>query len=104
MLSNWKNTFVRLDSNWRDMLSARQLTDEVTYRIQKLIVRLDAIGDKIFVSTLKGHEILIECLKITERFKSEQNKPDSALRLLTRLENHMDDLVKKTHDFRIKAG
>ena len=104
MLSNGKGIVTQLDSSWRNILSASELTGEVTYRIQKLIVRLDAIGDKIFVSTLKGHEILIECLKITERFKSEQNKPDSALRLLTRLENHMDDLVKKTHDFRIKAG
>ncbi len=105
MLSNGKNIIARLDSSWRDILAVNELTCEFIYRIQKLVVRLDAIADKIFITTLKAHEILFECLRVTEQFKSELNKcHDNALLLLTCLESHINDLVKKTHDFRIKAG
>jgi hypothetical protein len=104
-LSNGKNFLVRLDSSWRSIVAANRLTGEFVYRIEKLLLRLDVVADKIFIKTVKAHEILLECVQLTEQFKSELNKRhDSALLLLTRLESCIDDLVKKTHEFRIKAG
>ena len=104
-ISNGKKIIGQLESVWREIITAEGLTRELTYRIEKLAFRLDTIVDKIFVKTVKAHDILCECGKLTEQFKSELNKPQSsALFLLTRLEAHVDDLVKTTHEFRIKAG
>jgi hypothetical protein len=100
-----KNDIERLDSIWRDMIAANGLTRELAYRIEKLILRLDSIVDKIFVKTVKAHDILLECEQMTEQFKLELNKqPDKTLQILTQIEVQVDDLVKKTHAFRIKAG
>jgi hypothetical protein len=104
-ISNGKSIIGQLESVWREMITAKGLTGELAYRIEKLIQRLDVTVDKIFVKTVKARNILIECETLTEQFKSELNKPhDKALLLLTRLEDHIDGLVKETHAFRIKAG
>jgi hypothetical protein len=104
-LSNGKNMIVRLDSKLWDIIAANGLSSEIIYRIQKLMLRLDVIVDKLFIKTVKAQECLLKCLQLTEQLKSEiDNRHDTALLLLTRLESQIDDLVKKTHDFRIKAG
>ena len=104
-ISNSKNIIGRLESIWRQIIAAKELTGELAYRIEKLILRLDVVVDKIFVKTVKAHNILSECERLTEQFKFELTQPhDKALLLLTRLEDHIDGLVKETHAFRIKAG
>ena len=87
------------------MVAANGLTQEFSYRIEKLISRLAVIVDKIFIKTVKAYGILFECLQLTEQLKTElYGHHEHALLLLTRMEDQIDDLVKKTHDFRIKAG
>lgn len=105
LLPNGKKTIIRLNAIWRDIISARGPAREITYRIEKLILRLDAVADKIFIKTVKAHGILLECLQLTDQFQSKLNAhQDAAFFLLTRLEGRVDDLVRKTHEFRIKAG
>ncbi|MFZ1985581.1 MAG: hypothetical protein WAU91_14280 [Desulfatitalea sp.] len=104
-ISKGKITIGQLASVWREIIAAKKLSGEVSYRIEKLILRLDVIVDKIFVKTVKAHNILFECEKLTEQFQSELNRPNNELLLLlTRLEMQIDGLVKETHAFRIKAG
>jgi len=104
-ISNSKNIIGRLELVWRQIIAAKEPTGELAYRIEKLILRLDVIVDKIFIKTVKAHNILFECERLTEQFTSELAQPqDKALLLLTRLEEHIDGLVKETHAFRIKAG
>jgi hypothetical protein len=94
-----------LSSGWRQFIGVKGLTTEYTYRLEKLALKLDSIADKLFLKTVKAHLILNECKQLTKQFKSELLKSNNkALHLLTRLEMHMDDLVKTTHEFRIKAG
>ena len=103
--STGKNDIQRLDSVWRDMIETNGLTEELAYRIEKLILRLNSIVDKMFVKTVKAHNVLSGCEQLTEQFKSELHKQeDKALMTLTRIEIQIDDFVKETHAFRIKAG
>ena len=104
-LSTGKNNIDRLHTVWRNMIAANGLTEELAYRLEKLILRLDSIADKIFIKTVKAQDILFECEQLSEKFKSELNEPQTKpLAVLTRIETQVEDLVKKTHAFRIKAG
>jgi hypothetical protein len=105
LLSNAKGAMTHLNSLWRDIITARVPTREMSYRIKKLTVRLNVVEDKLFVKTVKAHAILSECVQLTEQFRSTVNEnQEAALRVLTRLEDRVDHLVRKTHEFRIKAG
>lgn len=105
LISNAKIVSRELGSIWRQMAATKGLTVELSYRLDKLCQRLDSIADKIFMKTVKAHDILTECAQLTGQFKSELDESrDMALRLLTRIEGLMDRLVKDTHEFRIKAG
>jgi hypothetical protein len=104
-LSTGKKNIERLDAVWRDMIATNRLTGELAYRLEKLILRLDSIADKIFIKTVKAQDILFECEQLSEKFRSELSKShNQTLVLLTHIENQVDDLVNKTHAFRIKAG
>lgn len=100
-----KKIITRLNTVWRESIVAKGLTGELAYRLEKLALRLDTISGKIFMKTIKAQDILCQCEQLTEQFKVELGVSQrTALHLLTRLEAHMDDLVKQTHEFRIKAG
>jgi hypothetical protein len=105
LISNGKIISGKLSSGWRQFAAAKGLTVEFSYRLDKLALRLDSIADKVYLKTVKAHNILSECEQLTAQFKSELNhSPKIALSLLTRLESRMDNLVTNTHEFRIKAG
>jgi hypothetical protein len=104
-LSSGKNAIIHLNSLWREIIATGKPSGEIVYRLEKLILRLDALTDKIFIKTAKAHIILHKCLQLTEQFHSKIDKHhDTAFLLLTHLEGCVDDLVQKTHEFRIKAG
>jgi hypothetical protein len=105
-LSNGKEAIRRLVSLWQAILAESGSTREIGYRIEKLISRLDVVVDKMFTKTVKAHEMLHDCLLLTDRFQAERihSNGTKALVLLTRLESCVDELVKKTHEFRVKAG
>lgn len=96
---------MHLNSVWRGYIAAKALSGELAYRLEKLSMRLDTISGKIFMKTVKAHDILYECEQLTVQLQSELGKSHhKSLRLLTTLEAHMDDLDRQTHEFRIKAG
>jgi hypothetical protein len=104
-LSNGKRVIGRLDTLWREIITGSGATREIDYRMKKLISRLDVVVDKIFIKTVKAHDMLRDCIQLTEQFRAELTKPNNtAFMLLTRLETRIDDLVRKTHEFRVKAG
>lgn len=104
-LSNGKVVIHQLDSIWRDVISAHSPPKEIVYRIEKLVSRLDVVVDKLFIKTVKAHHILLECIHLTEQFRTElSSRQKHVYGLLTRLEFCVDDLVRKTHEFRVKAG
>ncbi len=104
-ISNGKNIIGRLDSIWQEIAAVNGIAREFVYRFEKLSQTLAAIADKLFVKTVKAHQILSECEQLTEQFKSELGKHHHrSLVLLTRLEGLIDGLTKETYEFRIKAG
>jgi hypothetical protein len=104
-LSTGKHNIERLDAAWREMIASDGLTRELAYRLEKLTLRLNSVADKIFIKTVKAQDVLSDCEQLSEKFKSELSKPrNKALELLTRIEFQVEDLVKETHAFRIKAG
>jgi hypothetical protein len=105
-LSNGKDAIRRLVSLWQTIVAQSGSTREIGYRMEKLISRLDVVVDKMFTKTVKAHEMLRDCLTLTEQFQAERihSSGEKALVLLTRLESCVDDLVRKTHEFRVKAG
>ena len=104
-LSTGKHNIERLDAVWQEMIASDGLTNELAYRLEKLTLRLNSVIDKIFIKTVKAQDVLFDCEQLTENFKSELKKPQNkALELLTRIEVQVEDLVKETHAFRIKAG
>lgn len=104
-LSNGKHVIQRLNSIWREIVANREPSREIAYRLEKLRLLLDVVVDKIFIKTVKARDMLMECMQLTERFQAELDRHvGTEFRLLTRLERRMDELVRKTYEFRVKAG
>lgn len=94
-----------LDRLWRDITKTSGIQNEFAYRVNKLVQKLDSVSDKMFVKTVKASEMLSECKDLTQQFKSSMDRrEDRTYILLTRLEHLFNDLVTKTHEFRVKAG
>jgi hypothetical protein len=104
-LPNGKDVIRRLTAIWRDIVARGEASGETGYRMQKLSRRLDAVMEKMFIKTVKARDLLMECLQLTEQVKVELDRHASTdFKLLTRLEHCVDELVRKTYEFRVKAG
>ena len=105
LLSNGKISISQLASIWREIITTGGGTHEIEYRLEKLILRLNVVADKIFIKTVRANDMLLECVQLTEHLQSALKiHGDAAFPVLTRLEGCIDQLVTKTHEFRIKAG
>lgn len=105
LISKRKIVSKALGSDWCQIAATKGLTAEFSYRLDKLSQRLDSIADKIFMKTVKAHDLLTECGQLTGQLKAEMDKShDAALRVLTQIEGIMGRLEKDTHEFRVKAG
>jgi hypothetical protein len=94
-----------LQDVWDSMAKMKALQPEIVYRMEKLIHRMDPLADKIFFKTVKAHEMLADCRKITQSLQKQiESDGDNVFLLLTSLEKTFEDLLKKTYAFRIKAG
>ncbi len=87
------------------LLESAHLPDEAEYRIRKLIDRTSPVAGKMFLKTVKGQELIRECMKMTRAVEEllVSGRPD-LYRGLTRLETSCDELLRKTSEFRVKAG
>ena len=95
----------RLQGIWDAMVKSESLHPEIAYRIEKLILRMEPLADKIFFKTVKAHEMLAECRHKTLALQQQlESDGDKAFLLLTHLEKTFEDLLGKTYAFRIKAG
>lgn len=103
--ANSKEVTGQLYLLWENILQAIELPAEIVYRVDKLTQRLDAISGKMFLKTVKAQQMLSDCVQLTQQLTSCIAPPGSRTYYqLTNLENHFEQLVKKTYAFRIKAG
>jgi hypothetical protein len=100
-----KASAMELCDLWESILEDEGLSAEVRYRIRKLIDRTRPLLDKMFVKTVKGREMILQCSDMTrvihDRLRSRQGNVFS---LMTDLERTYEDFLKKTYEFRVKAG
>ena len=90
---------------WADMLGDAGLHPEIAYRLEKLSQRIAPLVDKAYLKTLKAGETLLECKQKTIGIRRQLEDGDERIyHLLTDLERTFEDLVKRTYEFRIKAG
>jgi hypothetical protein len=95
----------KLRDNWESIVQLKRLHPEIKYRIEKLVHRIAPLSDKMFLKTVKAHQLLVECREKTAALKNQiESDGNNAFYLLTNLEKTFEDLVKKTYEFRIKAG
>jgi hypothetical protein len=100
-----KVSALELCSVWETILKEDGLSTETRYRIRKLIDRTRPLVDKMFVKTLKGREMIVECADITRVIQDHvRSDQDRLYFLLTHLETVYEDFLKKTYEFRVKAG
>ncbi|MDQ7781747.1 MAG: hypothetical protein RDU20_02630 [Desulfomonilaceae bacterium] len=100
-----KVSVLELCSLWESILEEEGLSEEVHYRIRKLIDRTRALTDKMFVKTLKGREMIAECADMSRAVQDHVSADrDRLYSLLTHLESVHEDFLKKTYEFRVKAG
>ncbi len=100
-----KVSALELCSLWETILEEDGLSTEVRYRFRKLIDRTTPLVDKMFVKTLKGREMLIQCADITRAIQFHlRSDQDQLYSQLTHLETVYEDFLKKTYEFRVKAG
>jgi hypothetical protein len=103
--ANGTKSINQLDRYLRSMLQGDRLQSEVVYRMAKLLSRLDVIADKFFLKTVKAQEILAECLNLSQRLRPrEGSQEEGFFILLTEIEQRIEHLVQKAHEFRVKAG
>lgn len=89
----------------QETLREEAIAPEAAYRIRKLLERTFPLTNKLFVKTLKGKEMITHCVRKTLVVRSHLTDPDDHLyRLLTDLEKSYESLLKKTYEFRVKAG
>jgi len=99
---------LRLRGAWEEVLKKEGLSQEVEYRIRKMNNRLTPIVDKLFLKTLKGQEIILQCVKKTKVVETELNSygehKDRLYYSLTDLEKTYEDFIKQSYEFHITAG
>ncbi len=100
------NTLAReLRMTWMDMVRAADLHPEIAYRVERLSHRIDPLVDKAYLKTIKAGKLLMECKGKTNDIRQHlKDGGERIYHLLTDLERTFEDLVKRTYEFRIKAG
>ena len=90
---------------WESMVQMERLHPEIAYRIEKLVHRIAPLADKVFLKTVKARELLVECREKTAALQNQiESDGNNAFYLLTNIEKTFEDLLRKTYEFRIKAG
>ncbi len=100
-----KTTVLDLCREWQSLIDHTQVSAEAEYRIRKLVDRTVPIADRIFVKTVKGQDLIRECAERTRELRAQlASQGDGLYRSLDALERSHEELLKKTYEFRIKAG
>jgi hypothetical protein len=100
-----KTTVSDLCREWQNLVDHERLSPEAEYRIRKLLDRTAPVADRIFVKTVKGQQLIRECAERTRDLRTRLGGPsDRVYRSLDSLERSHEELLKKTYEFRVKAG
>ncbi len=103
--NNPKILAAELRARWENILAEKGLSEELSYRFEKLDRRLEPILDKMYLKTVKGREMLKLCGEKTDSVREAiRSGGDDLYLALTDLEKTCEVLLKKTCEFRIKAG
>jgi hypothetical protein len=98
-------TLRELSRGWEQLLQVEMMPAELEYRIRRLIDRAPPLADKMFLKTLKGREMILQCAEQTLVVRTELESGGVRIyEALTELEKTYEDLLKKTYEFRVKAG
>jgi hypothetical protein len=90
---------------WKSMVEAKCLHPEIAYRMEKLVHRFAPLTDKIFLKTVRAHQLLMECREKTVELQNQiESHGNITFQVLTDLEKTFEYLLTKTYEFRIKAG
>jgi hypothetical protein len=90
---------------WEEMLDADALSEEVEYRVRKLLDRAEPIQGKAFLQTVKGQEMTGQCLEMTRALRdSLQRDTDIPWAGLTDLEVLFEELLIMAYAFRVRTG
>ncbi len=91
--------------DWQQLLSQSGPNAEVTYRLHKMRAGLEPLLDRPFFKTVKGQELLQVCLAKTAAVQAaDRVASPEVYRLLTELETVYEELLRRTYEFRVKAG
>ena len=94
-----------LQNLWESMVKVKRLHPEIAYRIEKLAHRIAPLADKIFLKTVRAHQLLMECREKTVLLQNQvESHGNNTFHILTNLEKTFEYLLTKTYEFRIKAG
>ncbi len=98
-------TLMELSRAWESLLDLGGISSELSYRIRRLIDRAHPLADKMFLKTIKGREMILQCWEETCAFRNQLESQDARLyEVLTDLEKSYEELIKRTYEFRVKAG
>lgn len=98
-------TLARLSRGWESLLQVQNMSAESAYRISRLINRALPLAGKIFLKTITGREMLLECAVQTRLVQDQlESQGERLYETLTQLEKTYEDLLKKAYEFRVKAG
>ena len=94
-----------LQDIWMSMVQMKRLHPEIAYRMEKLVHRLAPLTDKIFLKTVRAHQLLMECREKTVELQNQiESHGNNTFQVLTDLEKTFEYLLTKTYEFRVKAG
>lgn len=100
-----RTTVHELCREWQSLMEHERLSCEAEYRIRKLVDRTTPLVDKMFLKTVKGQELISQCAEKTQALRAQIGVPgDGLYQSLTALEECYEELLKKTYEFRVKAG
>jgi hypothetical protein len=98
-------TLAELSRGWERLLQAQNMSEESAYRIRRLIERSLPLADKMFLKTIRGREMVLQCAERTLLVRDElESRGERVYETLTELEKIYEDLLKKAYEFRVKAG
>lgn len=100
-----KNLLHELLAAWEELLHQLEPASEVAYRLTRLHQTLAPLADRLYLKTVRGRELLLDCQTQTAGLKAQLAAPDlTFFRRLTTLEDTVALLQREVHEFRVKAG
>jgi hypothetical protein len=98
-------TLIELSHAWESLLDLEGISSESGYRIRRLIDRAQPLADKMFLKTVKGREMILQCWEKTRVLRGQlESRGERLYSALTELERLYEELLKRAYEFRIKAG